>query len=404
MNQSYLPLADLRLEFDSPAGAAGYRRDLDLDTAIATVSLSSHQRETFASHPDQVIVSHLAAAPGNTLTFTITLESPIPSQTIAEGLETLVLRGKAPSHVDPNYYKTANPILYDDAEGKGMRFEARLKLQIEGGSVAVDHQTSVRFDYLRDCIDCRYVRDRLRVQGATAVTILISAATGFRGFNRLPDLPAGAISAAARKHLDGAARFPYSELKVRHIADHQKLFRRVSMELGEPVSVSLPTDQRLKAFKTRPDPQLLALYFQFGRYLLISSSRPGTQPANSQGVWNDQMRPPWSANWTTNVNVQMNYWPAETCNLSECHEPFFDLIEGLAENGRKTAEVNYGMKGWVAHHNVDLGAKLVRWATTERAIQRGPIGIWPRHGSALIFGSITCSLATPHSSISGPIR
>jgi alpha-L-fucosidase 2 len=332
-NQSYQPLADLRLEFSGLPAPAGYRRDLDLDTAIASVFFSGHRRETFVSAPDQVIVTRITA-PAGSLSFTIAIDSPVRSASTTEGGDTLVLRGKAPAHVDPNYYRTPNPIRYDDTEGMGMRFEARAKVLAEGGAVKAD-------------------AGKLRVEGARAATILISAATGFRGFKRVPDLSAEAVSAAAREHLDAAARQPYDALRARHIADHQRLFRRVSLDLGKPVS-ELPTDERLKAFKAQPDPQLLALYFQYGRYLLIASSRPGTQPANLQGIWNESVRPPWSSNWTTNINAQMNYWPAETCNLAECHEPLFDLIEGLAENGRNTAEFNYGLKGWVCHHNTDL--------------------------------------------------
>jgi alpha-L-fucosidase 2 len=155
------------------------------------------------------------------------------------------------------------------------------------------------------------------------------------------------------------------KLLAGHLADHRRLFRRVSLNLGGRSAAAAPTDERLAAFKKKPeDPNLIALYFQYGRYLLIASSRPGTQPANLQGIWNELVRPPWSSNWTANINAQMNYWHAETCNLSECHEPLFDLIAGLSQTGRKTAEVNYGAHGWVSHHNIDLW-----W-------QSGPVGNW----------------------------
>lgn len=273
-NQSYQPLADLRLEFSGLAAPAGYRRDLDLDTAIASVSFSAHRRESFVSAPDQVIVTRITA-PAATLDFTIAIDSPVRSASTVEGRDTLVLRGKAPSHVDPNYFRTPNPVRYDDAEGKGMRFEARLKVLLEGGAVNPDG-------------------NRLRVQAASSAIILIAAATGFRGFDRVPDLSVEAVSAAAAKHLDAAARQSYAALKARHIASHQRLFRRVVLDLGKPLS-SLPTGERLKAFKDQPDPSLLALYFQYGRYLLIASSRPGSQPANLQGIWNESVRPPGPA-------------------------------------------------------------------------------------------------------------
>ncbi|MBL8214806.1 MAG: glycoside hydrolase family 95 protein [Bryobacterales bacterium] len=332
-NQSYQPLADVRLQFADTEGAA-YRRELDLDTAIASVMTAGHRRETFVSFPDQVIVTRVMAAEGKQLTFRIAMDSPVKSAATVEGEATLVLRGKAPVHVDPNYFRSDNPIRYDDAEGKGMRFEARLQVLVEGGSV-------------------RAGEEWLHIAEAKAATILISAATGFRGYKQMPDLPAQQVTDAAAKHLEAAARRKYADLRARHVADHQKLFRRVSLDLG-PAASALPTDQRLKLAKDRPDPQLLALYFQYGRYLLIASSRPGSQPANLQGIWNEQVRPPWSSNWTININTQMNYWHAETCNLAECHQPLFDLIEGLAENGRTTAQVNYGVEGWIAHHNADL--------------------------------------------------
>lgn len=327
-NQSYLPLADLRLEFAGLGEPKGYRRELDLDTAVAAVSFEGHRRETFVSAPDQVIATRVWAESG-TLEFTVSIDSTVESSSMADGAGGLVLRGKAPAHVDPNYFKTENPIRYDPAEGRGMRFEARVRVLVEGGSVKEDGS-------------------KLRVTGAKAATILVSAATGYRGYNSMPN-----ARPDARRQLEAASRLSYDELKARHIADHQRLFRRVRLDLGRPQS-SLPTDQRLKAFKTQPDPQFLALYFQYGRYLLITSSRPGTQAANLQGIWNESVRPPWSSNWTININTQMNYWHAETCNLAECHEPLFDLVEGLADNGRKTAEVNYGLKGWVSHHNADI--------------------------------------------------
>jgi alpha-L-fucosidase 2 len=168
-------------------------------------------------------------------------------------------------------------------------------------------------------------------------------------------MPSDRIAAKCRAQLETAGERPYPTLRERHIKEHQRLFRRVSLDIGKSNTNSLPTDERLEGFKkNQADQNLIALYFHYGRYLLISSSRRGTQPANLQGIWNYQVRPPWSSNWTANINVQMNYWPVETCNLGECHEPLFDLIDGLAKTGRKTAEINYHAHGWVSHHNVDL--------------------------------------------------
>jgi alpha-L-fucosidase 2 len=226
-------------------------------------------------------------------------------------------------------------VVYDDAEGQGMRFEARLRAVAQSGTV-------------------RASKDGLQVENTSAVTLLVSAATGFRGFDKMPDTAAAELSATCRKTLDAAAPKPYETLRAAHVADHQKLFRRVSLDLGRTEAADLPTDERITKYGSDEDPALTALYFQYGRYLLIASSRPGSQPANLQGIWNDMVRPPWSSNWTININTQMNYWHAETCNLSECHMPLFDMVEDLAVNGQKTAQVNYGARGWVAHHNADL--------------------------------------------------
>lgn len=338
-NQSYLPLADVQLRFEGVSGATGYRRELDLDTAIAKVIFTAAgaeiTRDVFVSAPDRVLVMRIASAAPAGLTFTVGLDSPVQSSAEAVDGRTLRVFGKAPSHVDPNYYRTPNPIVYDAAEGKGMRFEARLQALATGGTVKADGKL-------------------LRVEGAKEVTLIVAGGTGFHGFDRMPDKPATAISAECSARLAAVERRSFGDLRSRHIASHQALFRRVSLELPSSEGAGKPTDQRLAEFKDKPDPDLLALYFQFGRYLLLTSSRPGTQATNLQGIWNESVRPPWSSNYTSNINVQMNYWPAETCNLSECHEPLFDLTEQTARNGAKTAAVNYGARGWVSHHNIDV--------------------------------------------------
>ena len=328
--ESYLPLGDLMLRFEGHDDAANYRRELNLDTAIVTVSYThagaTFTRQFFASVPDQAIVVRLSCDKPGSITFAATLDSLLHHKTTALGRDVLLLRGKAPSHVVPSYLKAANAVEYDDAPGKGMRFEARLTAFAQAGRVTAKD-------------------DVLRVEGADSVTLLLTAATGYRGFG----LPAdGDASTAA------APKVAFRELRARHVADHQLLFRRVSIDVGTSDAAKLPTDERVKQAGRIEDRALAALHFQYGRYLLIASSRPGTQPANLQGIWNDMVRPPWSANFTININTQMNYWPAEVANLAECHLPLFDLLDGLSVNGRKTAQVNYGLPGWVAHHNTDL--------------------------------------------------
>ena len=338
-NQSYLVLGNLHIRINHPAVVEQYRRELDLDTALSRVTYrigeAAYLRESFASAPDQVIVVRLTTTAPDGMDLALSLDSPIHSnsQTAEGGI--LRLTGKAPSHIEPDYVGSATPVKYDDAEGKGMRFEAALQAVAEGGQV-------------------RPEGDALHIAGARAVTLFIAGATGYRGYDRDPAGTAAEIAAACRNRIDAARKKSYESLRADHIADHQRLFRRVSLTLPRTETAALPTDERLRAFASQPDPDLVALYFQYGRYLLIASSRPGTQPANLQGIWNELVRPPWSSNWTANINVQMNYWAAETCNLAELHEPLFDLIAGLSKTGAKTAEVNYGCGGWVSHHNVDI--------------------------------------------------
>jgi alpha-L-fucosidase 2 len=340
-NQSYQPLGNLYLDLDGPIEATDYIRVLDLDRAVATVRYriggAMYSRQAYASHPDQVIVVRLTCDRPGQITFTARLDSLLRHEVEAEGAHELVLRGRCPSQVDPSYLRDAvQPIIYGEGQNaEGMTFLARLRVLANGGEVVAGDRC-------------------LCVVGADSVILLLSAATSYDGPDKSPGLEGVDPSEKARTHLEAAAAKPYKVLLETHVADHQRLFRRVALDLGVTDSIYLPTDRRIAGFRDGNDPQLAALLFQYGRYLLIASSRPGTQPANLQGIWNDQMRPPWSCNWTLNINAEMNYWPAETCNLSECHAPLFDLIAELAHNGCRTAEVNYGCRGWVAHHNTDL--------------------------------------------------
>jgi alpha-L-fucosidase 2 len=345
--QTYLPMGDLRLEFDrpgksGPAQVHDYRRTLDLDRALASVQYALddvvYKREVFISHPDEVLVVHLSTSRPRSLTFTARLGSPLHFRTAATE-NGLILRGKAPAHVDPNYYnrRDRDPVVYaSDEHGEGMSFECHLRALSQEGSISASH-------------------DALHVERATAVTLLLSAATSFNGFDRSPGLDGKDPAPIAAGQLSAAAGKTYDELLRTHVQDHQRLFRRVALDLGASPDAAhaLPTDQRVQKYGAR-DPGLVALHFQYGRYLLIASSRPGGQPPNLQGLWNDELRAPWSSNYTININTEMNMWPAEVTNLAECHEPLFDLIRGLSTNGRKTARINYGCGGWVSHHNTDI--------------------------------------------------
>ncbi len=337
-NQSYLCPGNLILKFNSAAPASAYRRSLDLNTAVAEVSYSRGRvritRRAIASHPAQVIAIHLDCQGPGTLDFTASLASELKGESLSPAPNRIAFRGKAPAHVDPNYKRSEKPIVDDPREGYGMRFEILVSVASEGGSVTSESGV-------------------LKVANARAATLLISIRTGYRSFNQLPAVPASVLSNLCAADINAASESDWPRLFAAHATAHRSLFARVSLNLGPPKS-TLPTSARLAQFSKSPDPSLLALYFQYGRYLLISSSRPGTQPANLQGIWNEQVRPPWSSNWTVNINTQMNYWPAETCNLAECHEPLLDLIGGLARTGAETAKVNYGLPGWCSHHNVDL--------------------------------------------------
>ena len=333
-SESYQPLGELAIEFEGHGGAEDYRLELDLDAALCRTTYRVGQarftREAFVSAPDQVLVLRLESTVAGGVNGTLRLKSLMPFQATADGA-LLRMTAKAPAHAEPDYRNLPHPLLYDEAEGKGMRAEALLTAVADGGSVTA-------------------VGDARRVERATTVTLLLAAATGFRGFDKLPDLSADEIHARCLGRLEAARKKPYSALREAHVADHRALFRRVSLDLPATEASSLPTGERL----AQREPALAALYFQLGRYLLIASSRRGSQAANLQGIWSDTQMPPWSSNYTTNINVQMNYWAAEVANLSECHEPLFDFTEELSRTGAHTARAVYGLDGWVAHHNSDL--------------------------------------------------
>jgi alpha-L-fucosidase 2 len=350
-NQSYQPLGDLLLEFSGISSPTDYERSLDLDRGVAAVRFrdgdATYVREVFSSFLDQVIVVRVRSDRHGRVSFTVKLNSLLRNTLRAQGRDTLIMWGKAPAHVDPNYIRDSRePIRYEDGpRAEGMTFDLRVRTLAEGGTVTCDGQV-------------------LTIANADAATLLVSAATSFNGFDRSPGREGKDPAVLAVQYLTKAAARSYPDLLARQEAEQHRLFGRVALALGHrPDAAGLPTDARLLRFaKGDADPGLMQLLFQYGRYLLICSSRPGGQPANLQGLWSDSMRPPWSANWTLNINAEMNYWPVEVANLAECDEPMIQFIKELAINGRKTAEVNYGMRGWVAHHNADI------WRHT------GPVG------------------------------
>jgi alpha-L-fucosidase 2 len=315
---SYEMLGDLKLNFDHGTNAAvNYRRALDLNTATASVNYEvggvKFEREIFSSAPDQVLVVRLRASKKGALNLQVGMARPEAAMVSVIGNEQLILRGQ----------------LWNGETNAGMKFAARLAVLGEPGKVKADG-------------------NGLRITNATQVTILLTAETDYR--MQLPDWRSGDPERETRGQLNAAMMKPFRRLRDAHVADYQKFFKRVSLDLGTTEAAQLPTEERLKAVTAGgTDPALIALYYQFGRYLMISSSRPGTMPANLQGLWADTVQPPWSADYHANINLQMIYWPVETANLVECFEPLDRYIKFLTGPGTKTAKVHYNARGWTVH-------------------------------------------------------
>lgn len=316
---AYQPVGDLRLTFGSAAGVSEYNRFLDLITATTTVTYLQngvrYRREVLASAPDQVIAIRLTADRPGSITFSATFGSPQRTTRSSPDGTTAALDGVSGDQ--------------RGLVGK-VRFLALARAVAEGGSVSSSGGT-------------------LQVRSANSVTVLISIGSSYVNYKDV----SGDYQGIARRHLDAAAGRTYDDLRGRHVADYQRLFGRTTLDLGRTAAADQPTDVRIAQHANSNDPQFSALLFQYGRYLLISSSRPGTQPANLQGIWNDSLTPSWDSKYTLNANLPMNYWPTDTTNLSECYEPVFRMINDLTVSGARTARVQYNAGGWVTHHNTD---------------------------------------------------
>ena len=371
-DENYQPLGDLSIKFPITGEVTDYRRELNLAQAVARVRFECqgvrYTREIFASQPAQAIVVRLSGDQPGKVSFTASLGCQLHHVTRAEQ-GCLRLTGRCPAHADPSYAGQA--VAWDDApEGKGMRFETRLVPVNQGGRITIT--------------DAGITAD-----GCDSVTLLLVAATSYNGPWKSPSREGKDPAKLCEAGLAPLAGKSYDALRDAHVADYQRLFSRVALDLGHSAAEALPTDERLKTYQPGQDPALAALYYQFGRYLLIASSRPGTQPANLQGIWNHEIHPPWSANWTLNCNAEINYWPVETANLGECHLPLIDLTEQLSVDGAHIAKDLYGARGWVAHHNTDI------WR------QAGPVG-----GSACwsifqVGGAWLCQHLWEHYAFSG---
>ena len=338
----YQTLGDLVLDFPVAGQTENYRRDLDLDTAIATVNYTANgvhfKREIFSSAVDQVVVVRLTADKPGQISFSARLVTPQQAAFAVDRTNTLVMSGTA-------------------GEARGIagvtKFQARVGVQADGGQTTAGSNT-------------------VSIANADSATLFIAAATSYKNYHDVSGNPEAII----RNQLALAKAKSLEKIRATHITAHQKFFRRVSLDVGSSDSMKLPTDRRIEHFAEGNDPQLATLYFQFARYLLISCSRPGGQPATLQGLWNDSMTPPWDSKYTININTEMNYWQAMTANLAELTEPLTQMVLEMSATGQRTAKIHYGARGWVAHHNTDI------WRAT--APVDGPgYGMWPSGGAWL---------------------
>lgn len=337
----YQTVGSLRLYFDGHEDYTDYHRELDLTRAVATTTYVvdgvTYRRETFASFTDDLVIVHLTASEPGKLTFDACLTSPQNVRKGTAGKNRLYMEG------------------FTKGEGKGersnqkgkLKFRADLKVASRGGEVTAGGDTI------------------LHVAGATEVTLYIGMATNFVNYK---DISADPVSRNERSLKN--SRKHYAGALETHVAKYRQMLDRVELDLGHTPQADKPTDVRIREFGKEEDPQLVELYFQFGRYLLISCSQPGGQPANLQGIWNDKLEPAWSCRYTVNINTEMNYWPAEVTNLAEMHQPLMQMIYELYENGQEAASRMYGCRGWVLHHNTDL------WRMNG-AVDRDYCGIWP---------------------------
>ena len=349
----YLPMADLFINMAAiDTITSRYHRELNITDAISEVSFVSngitYTRSSFISYPDQVMIVHMKADKKGALCFDTRLTSDLRFTAAAKENDYLVLKGKAPEYVAHRADEPQQIVYAADEKGEGMNFEVHVKIVSHDGVITGEG-------------------DRLHVQDASSAVIILSAATSFNGFDKSPGLqgkdPEIEASSYMQKALASAEDINklYPTLLKRHSDDYRALFNRVELSLStetseKAASDAITTDQRLKHFVENDDPGLIELYYQYGRYLTIAGSRQGTQPTNLQGIWNRHVQPPWGCNYTVNINTEMNYWPAELTALQECHEPLFGFLQSLASNGAKTAKTNYGLDGWVAHHNTDVWA------------------------------------------------
>ncbi|MBO0929528.1 glycoside hydrolase family 95 protein [Fibrella sp. HMF5036] len=339
-SESYAPLGTLFIDLAHSPTAQNYYRQLNLADAVSSVRYEvdgvTYTRDYFVSQPDQVMVIRLTSSKKGALSFSVRLNSLL-NNNVSAASNTLKIKGYAPIHAEPSYRgNIPNSVVFDPA--RGTRFTTLAKLKAGDGTLTTTDST-------------------VGIRGGTEALIFVAIATSFNGFDKNPATNGLPDESLATNRLNNAFAKSYTQLRQAHTTDYQRFFNRVSLQLGPGTAPALPTDERLQRYAVgTKDTDLEALYFNFGRYLLISSSRTPSVPANLQGIWNPYMRPPWSSNYTTNINAQENYWPAENTNLSEMHGPLLTFIGQLAKTGAVTARTFYGVGGWSVAHNSDIWA------------------------------------------------
>jgi len=335
---SYQPFGDLNLIFSNTAGVTNYKRELDISNAVASTSYSvdgvNYKREYFVSQPNQVMAINLTASKRSSISFEISLSSPHKNFAIKKINATTIA-------------------LSVQVKNGALQGQSYLEVKANGGVI-------------------KNGKGKLIIEHADEATVFVTAGTSYKNYKDVSEDPSLSCITA----LKSIKSKTYQQIKTAHVKEYQAFFNTFSIDLGKSENETLPTDQRLEKFARSNDPSFVALYLQYGRYLLISSSRPGTRPANLQGIWNDLLNPPWGSKYTTNINLEMNYWPAEALNLSPMHEPLFQMLKELSQTGKQTAKDHYNAPGWVLHHNTDL------WRGTA-PINAANHGIWVTGGAWL---------------------
>ena len=356
-NESYMPLGILKYRYINIDRIEEYKRELDLEKAIVKTNFLSgnveYTSEIFASYPARAIILSIRASKKSALNIEFALESKLKVDIIADKSFSIV-KGFAPSHVEPNYVDSNNPIIYDE-NNSGMPFCTYMEIESEDGIITANS-------------------NKIYVKAASEIRIILTADTGYLKRKYSIDYDINRCIQACKKRMEGIRDKSYTYILQEHLNDYQKLFYKSIFKL-ESETIKGDTSERIKLFREgSEDLGLYCLYYHYGRYLLISSSRKGSEASNLQGIWSEELRPAWSSNFTININTQMNYWPAGVCNLLECYEPLLSLLKDLSVAGKETAKKNFYCEGWVANHNVDI------WRSTKAVAGMAKYAFWPMGG------------------------